>query len=168
MFIAVWILISFILLGGAWFDLMSHRIPNAWILLGASVGLYLYMDSAAGFLIRLCVITALFFPLYCCRMIGAGDIKLMALVCGYCGFRSGGSIIGAAFLAGAVWSFIKLLRSGSLKARLFYFAGYIRRMIQTKEAGIYYSPQRDGYAVTIPFAVCLCLGELFNLIIKIA
>ncbi|MBT9776159.1 prepilin peptidase [Clostridium sp. MCC353] len=147
-----------LLAGSAFFDLKNHRIPNVWILLGLAAGIYLHWEEPVWFLLRILAVTLLFFPLYHCRMIGAGDVKVMSLVCGYCKGTGSIYIIGIGFLTGAVWSLAKLLYYHSLKERLFYLAAYIQRTIRTKEIGEYYNPGRDGSRMTIPFAVCLFLG----------
>lgn len=128
------------------------------ILIGMASGMYLHAGELVWFMARILIVTLLFFPLYYCRMMGAGDIKVMALVCGYCKAAGGMYIISIGFLIGAVWSLVKLLHDHSLKERLVYLAAYIQRIIRTKEIGEYYNPGRDGYRMTIPFAVCLFLG----------
>lgn len=160
MFIVNQTVILTLLAGGAFFDIKGRRIPNWWILSGAVLGLYLHRQEPAWFLVRMLAVTALFFPLYYCRMVGAGDIKLMALACSYCGLSGGASVIFIGFLAGAVWSLVKLIYDRSFLARFSYLTAYVRRLIRTKEVTAYYSPARDGYHMTIPFAVCLFLGGI--------
>lgn len=150
-----------LLAGSAFFDIKNHRIPNIWILLGMAAGMYLHRGEPVWFLLRVLAVTLLFFPLYYCRMMGAGDIKVMSLICGYCNVAGSVTVIATGFLIGAVWSLMKLMYYHSLKERLFYLAAYIQRIIRTKEIGEYYNPSRDGYRMTIPFAVCLFLGGFF-------
>lgn len=147
-----------LLAGAAFFDIKNHKIPNVWILLGMAAGMYLHSEEVILFLLRTFAVICLFFPLYYCRMMGAGDVKVMSLVCGYCGAAGSIYIISFGFLIGAVWSLVKLMYYKSLKERLFYLAAYIQRTIRTKEIREYYNPGRDGYRMTIPFAVCLFLG----------
>lgn len=115
------------------------------------------------FFIRCFVAAAICFPLFHMRMIGAGDIKLMALTCGFLGARDGFECIVYGFLLGAGLSLIKLLVQKSLFQRLNYFNAYVRRLIITKEVTAYYIPSRDGYAYTIPLGVCLFLGTLISI-----
>lgn len=164
-----------ILAGGAAYDLRDHRIPNWWLLGSGGIGLGLLWWLNAGdggslwqipvwFLIRVVVATAVFFPLFYVRMMGAGDIKLMALICGFLGFLNGSLAIFYGFLIGAAMSLIKLLVQRSLFQRLHYLYVYIRRLILTKEVTAYHDPARDGYAHTIPFGLCLFLGTLIYLL----
>ena len=115
------------------------------------------------FMLRFLAVAVLFFPLFRLRMIGAGDIKLMALMCGCLGMLQGGFAIVYGFILGAAMSLIKLLVQGSLRVRLSYLSAYIRRFIHTKEIVAYYNPSRDGYESTIPLGLCLFLGTLVYL-----
>ncbi len=111
-------------------------------------------------MLRLVIVTGIFFFLFLCRMIGAGDIKLTALICGFLGFRAGALAVGLGFLIGAFWSFIKMAGSGSLFARLSFLLAYIRHVFQTGKLTTYYDPVRDGYDMVIPLGLCLFLGTL--------
>lgn len=105
-------------------------------------------------------VSALFFPLFICRMIGAGDIKLAALICGYSGFAGGASAIGLGFLIGAFWSFLKMMVKGSFHERFCHLAAYIRRIYHTKTITAYYDKARDGTEAVIPLGVCLFFGTM--------
>ena len=97
-----------------------------------------------------------------CRMIGAGDIKVMALIVGFLGPFQGADVLAAGFCIGAAVSLFKLLRRGILQQRLIYFMVYIRHLFQTKQITAYFKPERDGYDVTIPFVACLFLGTIIS------
>lgn len=163
-----------ILAGGAAYDLRDHRIPNWWVLGSGGIGLgiiwWLYTGGAEAawqipvwFLVRLLAAATVFFPFFYVRMIGAGDIKLMALICGFLGFLDGSLSIAYGFLIGAAMALIKMLVQKNLFQRLNYLYVYIRRLILTKEVTAYHNPSRDGYANTIPFGLCLFLGTLVYL-----
>lgn len=165
-----------ILTVGAFYDLKNHKIPNWWILSASMVGLLLlcWLQTETGaqglklcshFLLRGIGVIALFFPLYYCRMLGAGDIKLMAVICGFLGLLQGGTVIFTGFLIGAVLALIKLLIQRSLIQRLTYLYAYFRRMFLTKEVMAYHRPDRDGYRHTIPMGLCLFLGALTGVMI---
>lgn len=157
------------LAGGAVYDLRDHRIPNWWVFgcggLGLGIEWWISVGGADSpwqipvwFLVRLLVTTVVFFPLFYARMIGAGDVKLMALICGFLGFWDGSLSIVYGFLIGAAMALIKMLVQRNLLKRLNYLYAYIRRLILTKEVTAYHDPSRDGYAHTIPFGLCLFLG----------
>lgn len=117
------------------------------------------------FLVRMAAVTALFFPLFLFRMLGAGDIKLAALICGYAGFTDGAAAVGLGLLIGAVWSFLKMMVNGSLFKRLYHLTVYIGQIYHTKKITAYYDPARDGTEAVIPLAVCLFLGTALTVVI---
>lgn len=164
-------LILGLLAGGAMYDVRYHKIPNWWILSGVllGAGLMWWLEAAETkdwwpviwFFVCCFLVVIVFFPLFYCRMIGAGDIKLMALICGYLGLSYGGIAILYGFLLGAILSLTKLLVQKSLLRRLQYLYAYCKRLILTKEVTPYHNPGRDGYEHTIPMGLCLFLGTLF-------
>lgn len=157
----------------------DHRIPNWWVLGSATVGLLwlTWLDSwqdgfiwqvPAWFFIRALVTILVFAPLFHARMTGAGDVKLMAAICGFMGFVDGGGSILVSFLAGALLALVKMLVQRSLFQRLGYLFAYFKRFILTKEVVPYHIPSRDGYGHTIPFGLCLFLGTvIYVVVIKI-
>lgn len=166
-------ILLFVLGAGAWFDFQEHRIPNWWIGFGVGLGLILSffnlgipvsaLDSlftSLGFLFRFIVVIAFFFILFVFRMIGAGDIKLAAIICGYLGFKAGGMAVFLSFLFGAFWSLLKMVRRGSFSERFFFLYSYIRNTFQTGKITAYYDSDRDGYDPVIPLGVCLFWGTL--------
>ncbi|WP_394524402.1 prepilin peptidase [Lacrimispora sp. JR3] len=176
-FIVQYFILLFFLGAAAYFDVREHRIPNWWVFLGMSNGMVLAIFQAGSpsadflllkapfwFLLRMLAATAVFFLFFLCRMIGAGDIKLAALICGYLGFRTGSASIGAGFLIGAFWSLIKMAGKGSLLYRLSCFLTYIRYVFQTGKITAYYHPDRDGYDMVIPLGPCLFLGTFITIV----
>lgn len=159
-----------ILGAGAFFDIHEHRIPNWLVLSGTIIGFLLEILESGKplegllFFLRFLLVTGVFFLLFLCRMIGAGDIKLAALICGFLGLRAGALAVGFGFLIGAFWSFIKMTEGGSLFTRLSCLLAYIRRVFQTGKLTTYYDPVRDGYDVVIPLGLCLFLGTLGSMV----
>lgn len=155
---------------GAFYDVREHRIPNWWVVLGVGVGILRSIfesGSAFGgflFLFRFMAVIVVFFVLFLCRMIGAGDIKMAALICGYLGFSMGTVAIGCGFIIGAVWSLLKMILNGSLFVRFSYLFTYIRCVIQTGKLSAYYSSKRDGYNMVIPLGLCLFLGTFLTVL----
>ena len=157
---------------GAWYDIREHRIPNWWCVLACVCGLGItWLRAPAGegiwlsalYIVRLLTITAVWFPLFCLRMIGAGDVKLMALTAGFLGFRPGANVILYGFFIGAVLAFLKMLVYRNLHQRLVFFFAYIRRLFLTKEPLPYYQASRDGKSAVIPLAACLLAGYMWYL-----
>lgn len=167
------IITGIILSVGAIYDIKTHRIPNWWVAGATGIGLGVLWwlegpDIHTGlrifgwFLLRSMAVIVVFFPLFHCRMLGAGDIKLMAVICGFLGFARGSRAILFSFFIGAVLSLFKLLFQRSLFQRLTYLFAYIRRLILTKEVTPYHRPGRDGYQHTIPMGLCLFVGTLIS------
>lgn len=146
---------------GLW-DLQAGRIPNRWLMFWYIIGFGLFVRSswlaAAGYLVRSVAAVGLLFLFFLCRMIGAADIKCMALICGYLGFSSGVRVIGAGMLMGAVWSLGRLLAAGLLWERIRYLTAYVGRVFHEKRIIAYYIPERDGKAAALPLAFFLFLG----------
>ncbi len=163
-----------VVFGGAWFDVRQRRIPNGWILTAIACGVGItalaapeggqYL-AAGKFLLRILTVSAVLFPLFVLRMIGAGDIKLTAVMVGYLGFGKGIWAVAYGCFVGAVLALAKLLAQRNLRQRLVYLFVYFRRLFQTKEIVPYYCAGRDGYGAAIPFAVCLLAGYLWYLLV---
>lgn len=163
-----------VLAGGAWYDIREHRIPNWWILSGGVCGFLLCVlgasdgggslgvwKTAVMYILRLSVTIVVLFPLFLIRVMGAGDIKMMALMVGNLGFLNGAAAIGYGFAAGAILGLVKVLLQRNLQRRLMILTAYIRRLFLTKEIVPYYQAERDRREGVIPFAVCLLLGFLW-------
>lgn len=98
--------------------------------------------------------------LYRFRVIGAGDVKLAAVIVAWLGFAQGGAGIFAGLCLGAVWSFGRLVRRGILWKRFSYLAGYVRDYLTTGKIAAYYNRERDGDEAAIPLGVCLAAGTV--------
>ncbi len=119
-------------------------------------------ECVAVFIIRLALAAAAGFPFFLLRMVGAGDIKFMALVAGCFGLERGFWAVVIGLCLGAVLALGKMLREGSVCQRFLYLAAYIRRLIQSKEIEAYYCPERDGYKCVIPLGACFFAGILIT------
>lgn len=167
-------LVLVILFGGACYDMKEHRVPNWWVVSAVLCGLGLcILDAQEGqemlavfwYTARLAAVTAVMFPLFVLRVMGAGDIKMMAVITGCLGFPAGIKVIVCGFLIGAVLALVKMLIQKNLFKRLNYLAAYIRRLFLTKEIVPYYVAERDGKQAVIPFTLCLFFGYLWYMIL---
>ena len=98
--------------------------------------------------------------LYRFRVIGAGDVKLAAVIVAWLGFSEGGAGIFAGLCLGAVWSLGRLARRGILWKRFSYLAGYVRNYLAMGKIAAYYNRERDGDEAAIPLGVCLAVGAV--------
>ena len=169
-----------VLAAGACCDIRENRIPNWWVVVSLISGILLCaLESGAAkdgriffregglFLLRMAAVCAVFFVFFICRMIGAGDIKLAALICGYLGLKAGAEAIGFGFLIGALWSLFILAVKGTFLQRFSCLLAYIRRIYHTKEITAYYCPDSDGTDGVIPLGVCLFFGTAVFLLLGV-
>lgn len=125
---------AFLLLAAVREDVRSHRIPNPLVLWGAGLGILLnalmpegsgfaatHLPGGAGFLNAaggMAAGLAALLPMYLLRAMGAGDVKLMAMVGAFLGPLD---VLGAAlstFLAGGVLSIGYAWKTGVLRRTL--------------------------------------------------
>jgi prepilin peptidase CpaA len=118
-----------LLLGAVWSDVKRFRIPNPVVFGGAALGLALNsaLPEGAGFvsalpgalgfwkaLAGLGLGLAILLPMYVLRAMGAGDVKLMAMVGAFLGPHA---VVGAILLTliiGGILSLLAALRYGTL------------------------------------------------------
>ena len=131
-------------------DLRSRRIPNRLILVGTIVafllqtllptgaGLFSRPMGGAGFIFSLCgfaVGLSILIPFYAMRVLGAGDVKLMAMVGAFVGPAG---VLGAtllSMLAGGVLALGVAFWSGQLALVLGNVQQMLRRLVYGSLAG---------------------------------
>lgn len=155
-----------LLLTAAWHDIKSHRIPNLLILTGALTGLLLrtglegwvgLVQAIEGFLVGLAVLL----PFHVLRMLGAGDVKLMAMVGVFLGPWGVLGALLATFLAGGVLALAFAMRVGAMRRmmhnlKLMAF-GSMLRMSEGKAPSVDDLPESMG---KLPYAVAIAVGTL--------
>jgi prepilin peptidase CpaA len=126
--------VLFFLLGyAAVIDVRSHRIPNRLVLAGLAFGLiysaFVPFWGQHGFLWALggaVIGFGVLFPLWVLRMMGAGDVKLMAMVGSLLGMQAVIPALIGTLVAGGVFALAFSLRHGKLREML----GNIVRMLR--------------------------------------
>jgi prepilin peptidase CpaA len=127
------LLLSVLLVLAVWHDVRSRRIPNQLVLAGIiaafllqaalPVGAGLFLEpfgsigllwSLAGFGLGL----ALLLPMYALRALGAGDVKLIAMIGAFVGPGTVFGIVLCTLLAGGVLALLVALYHGSLQRML--------------------------------------------------
>ena len=124
-------------------DMDKGKIPNGLILLAlaAGFGWQVSMYGAAGllhFLGGMMLPVLLLGGLFYFRMMGAGDIKLLAAAGGFLGTGKVIPCIVWSFLAGAVYACGLLFLRQNLKERLQYFGTYVLKYFKTRKWEPYY------------------------------
>lgn len=111
-----------LLLAAAWSDIRSRRIPNLLVFPGAMIGLLLHALlpqetgglGVLGSLAGLGTGLALLLPLYLLRIMGAGDVKLMAMTGAFLGAQETVVALLFVLLAGGVLALGTALLEGKL------------------------------------------------------
>lgn len=108
------------------YDLFFMRIPNKVVLTGVFVWLpYMYFSgrmSIVGMaLLTMVLCFSALYSMYLARAIGAGDVKLIVMLCGYLNFSLSVRFFAAIFIFAAICGVIKIFR-------VYYGAGNIRRI----------------------------------------
>ena len=124
-------------LGAAGMDLRSGKVPNGWIVTILILGFWYQMADPDGkgpaeFAVGLCLPILLLGWLFCFRMLGAGDIKLLSALGAVMGGKAILFCIFWSMLFGAVISVMILFICGCWMQRLLYFTSYIKRFLKTK------------------------------------
>ena len=98
-------------------------------------------------------------------LVGAGDMKLMAVFAVWLGLEKTGKVFIAGLLLGAVLSLLKMLQDGSAWERFLYLSAYIRQVFNDKKVEKYYVLSRDGTGCVIPLGACFCAGDILILVL---
>lgn len=135
-------LFIFVLLCCVFADIQYYKIHNDIILSGLLLGCLqnVFLSGLSGFLFFIIgvILPLLFlFPLFLFRMMGAGDLKMLAVVGGYFGSLAVIKCILFSFLFAALYAVCKLLLYQNLRARMKYFHSYISCFILTKKINPY-------------------------------
>lgn len=117
------------------FDLVSFRIPNAALVLGAVLATFyrLWMAGAGcvpDLLAGAVIPFLLCFLLYALSMMGAGDVKLLMVIGIYAGAAQISAVMLDALLIAAVFAVIRLIMYRITAYRACHFMFYIRNMLE--------------------------------------
>jgi prepilin peptidase CpaA len=150
---------TILLLASSVSDLRSYRIPNYFIVSGWLTGLAfrLYRMGVSGLGSgMICIVTGivLLLPLYLLKAAGAGDVKLLSVICGMYGVEFWLKTVAVFGVLAAVVSMVHMIRKKSLHYRFTYLFHYI--FAGSRE--VYYDPVRDGREMTIPLAPVLTMA----------
>lgn len=155
---AVWCAVS---------DLRTNRIPNKVLAAGmfCAVILSLAADGPGAFkdIFFGSCFPLILLPLFCLRMIGGGDIKLLCMAGAFLGWPASGRCLVLSFFAGGILSFSLMCIRGNFFSRMFRLKTYLQECLQTGKAGPYLQEEdRDGrfcFSAAILAGIVLCLIE---------
>lgn len=153
-------------------DYSTGKIPNFLQFNLFSIGLIysFYLDEWRGvlvFLTKLLIIGAILFPVFVLSMIGAGDVKIIALSAGYFPMTKIIWFIFYLMLCAAVIAVAKLVIDKRVRERLKFLANYVRRVKLSRKLEPYhptYEKQvRSSIVMSGPvlLSVLLALGGVY-------
>ena len=161
------ILLWGLLAAAVWHDVRRRRIPNRLVFSGAVLGVLLNSLALPGVttagpwlaLGGLAVGLGLLLPMHAMKALGAGDVKLMAMVGAFLGPRATVFAVLCSLLAGGVLALAVAVYQGTLRqalanARQLLLQGWLR-------AAAGEVPQLDAPAApggNLPYAIAIAVG----------
>lgn len=161
-------------------DVRTRRIPNVLVLAGMAAGLSLHallargaglfdvpfgalgiMPAAGGLVLGL----LLLLPMYALSAMGAGDVKLMAMVGSFLGPRDTAGVVLATLLAGGVMALLVALYGGTLRKVLWNVKAMVLGSALGALAGTGARMEEPVVPTgKLPYAVAIATGTLTYLI----
>ena len=171
------IVLIVLLIIACFMDYKYGKIYNFLIMTGIAAGCAdcIRQKGIKGFLFWLGLFLLpilLTYPLYMIGVLGAGDVKLMAVAGGFLSFQSCLWFLFAAFVIGAFLSLIKMLYEKNFKERMTYFFSYLWELFCLGGVRLYHSremlnessdlkKQKIHFAGPILCSVLLHMGGIF-------
>jgi prepilin peptidase CpaA len=160
-----------LIVAAAWMDVLTRRIPNALVIPGAVLGLAV-AALAAGFTGALSALgglatgLALMLPLYFLRAMGAGDVKLMAMVGAWLGPAEVVSAALLVFVAGGLLAVTAALWHGRLRQlvanlRVMLFGSLVNAM-SGAGATVIAPAQSVG---NVPYGIAIAIGTIAEVVL---
>ncbi|MDC7697880.1 A24 family peptidase [Vogesella indigofera] len=163
-------LLAGFLLAAVFTDVANRKIPNKLVLAGMVVGLLVqaFLPSGDGFLSAIKGLLfgfGLFLPLYLLHVMGAGDVKLMAMVGCFTGSPAIFGVVLCTLLAGGVLSLVFSLKMKALRQVLSNVKFMIfMRSIKAAGCGITSTDDMAGSVGTLPYAMAIAVGTAAYLV----
>lgn len=172
-----------LLLGAAWSDVKNHRIPNRLVFFGAGLGLLLnsLLPEGAGFisslpgalgpwkaLAGLGLGLVILLPMYVLRALGAGDVKLMAMVGAFLGPNATIGAILSTFIVGGVLTLLVVARNRTLgllveNLRATFMSALIKTTVLHELPKVDAAPVAAG---KLPYGVAIALGTFIYAVLE--
>lgn len=153
------VLLFMILVAAVFLDLRTGKICNRLILAGlfSGIGISLAKGELCESLLGAVLPCVLFAMLFRIGVLGAGDIKLFAVIGAFCGVYGVFRSIVLSFAVGAVLALGKMLVKGNYIMRMEYFLSYFAGVIRTGQWELY---EKGGGTMNakLHFSVPVLLG----------
>lgn len=169
-----------LLLLAAWHDLKTRRIPNWLVVAGIVIalawqaglprgaGLFAAPAGSIGLLASVAGCAAglaLLLPLYALRLLGAGDVKLMAMVGAWLGTAQVAGAIVLTMLAGGVLAIVFALASGVLATVLANARTMLLHWLVSGARSANAALGSPGATGRLPYAVAIAAGTAAQLLL---
>ena len=157
------------------YDIHARRIPNWLVVIGLGAGLVVQCalhGAIDGMLLwggGLLVGGAVLLPGYLLRMMGAGDVKLMAAVGCFCGASGAFEAALTVCMVGGVWALVEMLRHRQMRAGLHNMAAIVVEVSMTSGG----APREQGTRTrrpttgTLPYGVAIAIGTMLSLFVHV-
>ncbi len=144
------------------FDLRTGKVPNVLIVTGLLIGLpYAYVGGGLSAMMdalsRCLAIMVILYIFFIIGTIGAGDVKLYALIPFYYGVPEMFVILVSAFCVGAIMAIVKIAESSCFTVRIPLLKDYVKSCLSEKRLLAYsHDPmQIDTISLALPLAVAV-------------
>lgn len=149
------------------FDLFFRKIPGRLILLmlGVCLIMNVYVSglfSLTGVIPRILIAGALFYPVFVIGALGAGDVKLIAVSCGFLPAGKALMFLFISLLIASVIGVLKMGINGEFSKRMHRLALYIKKTIRTGRPEMYHANRaaalENGVALAGPMFISALIG----------
>lgn len=165
-----YVILGILLVTSVFFDICYHRIPNLLLLFFFLSGLLLpffirtcalwSLDSVLGFLFPVISLYGLFYI----RGLGAGDIKLLAVIGYYTGVSRILRILFFSMAIGAVYGMILVIYQGSLRQRWNSLVNYVISAYRTGRIDTY--PSHSSKIRQLSFSIPIATAYLSEALLR--
>lgn len=162
------IILLSILLPATVFDIKYRKIPNFISMSGWIIGplLFALSDSLPGILSSVYGFLTIFgitIPFYMIRMMGAGDIKLMASIGAIVGIEYALPVLTGIVLSGGVMGLIVMVYQRVLVDAFRRYGGMVG-ISMTMKKPVYLEPNEKEKNLVMPYALPITIGTFLSLI----
>jgi len=173
-----WMLLPLLLVLAVWSDILTRKIPNWLIVCGlvsgclcnifTASGLGLFVEDSGGIgggyaVLGILVGGAIPLILYAIRMIGAGDVKLLAAIGAFLGpWQAAGAVL-LTFLSGGVLALLVASASGVMTNVLSNVRLMMLYVFVGKRSG--FSVEDVGTTGRLPYAIAICCGTTLQILL---
>lgn len=156
-------------------DIHSHRVPN-WLVLGGilfgttynTIYPLAFGDTILASIAGIGVGLLLFLPLYALRTMGAGDVKLLAMVGAFVGPGATLRVAVLSIIAGGVLAILFVLVKGTAPRLIQNLRSVLQLSFLNVSMGaapnLHIAPEKS--AGKLPFAVAILIGTLSYLVLR--